>query len=603
PASQPASRPANQPTNQPPKQPTNQLTHNQLYISIVSADFRLRMMLPELCVVEGTQRRDLSDVLWQVAERRGCDEIVIRYDCGHALRAQVLVPAVPKIREYGTHVAERHRFAQHSLHVLTRNPGASQIQVTIPEGRCRHCGRGQRQTMLCGAMRVDVSDPPPLSGQDLAQAARRLDLPLSSHAFLALLGQVCQLPESPGLELLSSFNLASCKQHPFEGAPLPQAGLRQWTRQEVEEELEAELVKYFGCAALVLLLLAAECLYLLAAHLGPQELARESNVPGSLDSIDLLGNATMHQMHAQLSNLSSVSNLELSAVNSTWVLSALTLAVHKAFGPGEGEDKDSSSAGIFLWTSIVHPTWVGTSVVLAQLLGMLEWLVALPRFILLHVVLTMARGFIWRPCCWVFSVLVDMASGTAVLWSIPTANPIAAAVTVCLLVAAVTSPVPPSLALPDVLNLELVKHALEPLVQRLRVGTSACKDGRAKAGGREAPAKSSSKDREKHGQERGKDGKEPGKPGKSHAGKDGPRGSTSNLVPACFVCLDRPSHYVLEPCGHRVVCGDCAVQLVEAAARSKGESFEKGAHHQQDRGGGTCPSCGMVISRAMRIFS
>lgn len=53
--------------------------------------------------------------------------------------------------------------------------------------------------------------------------------------------------------------------------------------------------------------------------------------------------------------------------------------------------------------------------------------------------------------------------------------------------------------------------------------------------------------------------------------------------------------YVLEPCGHRVVCSDCAVQLVDCATRSRTEGTG-------DRGSGTCPSCGSAITRAMRIF-
>merc|ERR1712217_3458 len=95
----------------------------------------------------------------------------------------------------------------------------------------------------------------------------------------------------------------------------------------------------------------------------------------------------------------------------------------------------------------------------------------------------------------------------------------------------------------------------------------------------------------------------PGRPEKPQAGqKEGraPSVSSQPSAPACFVCLDRPSRYVLEPCGHRVVCGDCAVQLVEAAARNRSMSEAIGsAHHASERGGGACPSCGMVITRAM----
>merc|ERR1712217_524424 len=52
------------------------------------------------------------------------------------------------------------------------------------------------------------------------------------------------------------------------------------------------------------------------------------------------------------------------------------------------------------------------------------------------------------------------------------------------------------------------------------------------------------------------------------------------------------------------VCCECAVQLVEAAARNRSmsEAADR-AHHASERGGGACPSCGVAITRAMRLFS
>ena len=129
---------------------------------------------------------------------------VVRYDCGHSLRAEVSAPLLPSTKElvnsfmtycfhgkwnswkdYGTHETDRSRYVQHCLHVrgfalvfnpdklmslkslqrsslgilLKRRPDCacchaashnaccSKVQITVPEGRCRHCQRGQRQTL------------------------------------------------------------------------------------------------------------------------------------------------------------------------------------------------------------------------------------------------------------------------------------------------------------------------------------------------------------------------------------------------------------------------------------------------------------------------
>merc|ERR1712060_417507 len=86
--------------------------------------------------------------------------------------------------------------------------------------------------------------------------------------------------------------------------------------------------------------------------------------------------------------------------------------------------------------------------------------------------------------------------------------------------------------------------------------------------------------------------------GKSHAERSGREKAQTGRpsAPACFLCLDRPSRYVLEPCGHRVVCGECAVQLVEAVVRNRAMSDAAGGAHYASQGGGACPSCGMAIT-------
>merc|ERR1719499_1574039 len=108
------------------------------------------------------------------------------------------------------------------------------------------------------------------------------------------------------------------------------------------------------------------------------------------------------------------------------------------------------------------------------------------------------------------------------------------------------------------------------------------KEGRQKGGGTRGSGSSTAR------------AKAPGRPEKSaHGGKqEGRSGSGADLQPSappCFVCLDKPSRYILEPCGHRVVCEECAVQLVETAARNRSMAESSGSvHHGSERGGGAC---------------
>eukprot|EP00931_Biecheleriopsis_adriatica_P076297 TRINITY_DN50015_c0_g1_i1.p1 TRINITY_DN50015_c0_g1~~TRINITY_DN50015_c0_g1_i1.p1 ORF type:complete len:596 (-),score=100.29 TRINITY_DN50015_c0_g1_i1:68-1855(-) len=592
-----------------------------------------------LSLVEGIQRRDLAEIVWQIAERRSCNEIVIRYDCGHTLRAEVCAPALPKIQEYGTHDMEKRRFLQHCLHVLTRDPGASQVQLTVPEGRCRHCQRGTRQTLVCGPIHADLREAPPpataikaggrSSLENLTQmAGKRLELPMSTHAFLAAMGKVGRMPDAANVSspLLTS-SAQSILQNPFEGTVLRE-GIHQWTRREVEEQLESELMKYVCCAAFVLVLLGAECVYLLTQNMGPQQ----------LDVEFAAGNATATSSSVSLSNLTSLSSLELRVANSTWVLAALTLEVHKAFAPSEvildpradaGTGETGSNTG-YMWSAVVHPLWIAMSIVLAPILWILDMLVTwmapvlviydmmktVLRNFILHVLFTGVRELVWRPCGLLYSLISSMFSmlrrrlfspHSAAVPTIPTANPIAAAAVLCVVITMITSPVPLSTLLSDLMNdiasLGVVRRirrvifgpqALGPLVDKIW-GPDRARDARAKGGVRgsmlaaKTPKDGKGTDRASI---RGGEKLQVGK----HDDKSGA------FVPACFVCLDKPSRYILEPCGHRVVCGDCAVQLVDAATRSRtSEAGERGSH-QADRGGGNCPSCSMTITRAMRVF-
>lgn len=569
------------------------------------------------------QRRDFVDVMWLIAEKRCCDEVVVRYDCGHAMRVDVWIPVLPKTREYANQEADRRRFMQHSIFVLTKNPGAPKVQVTVPEGRCRHCGRGNRQALVCGLLQMDLTESAEANapaaraaeaarakgggrGQaaqaaqaaTLAGVARRLELPLSSHVFLAAMGQVCRLPDNITLPplLQSSSALQSGALKPSDGPPLSQGGLHQWSRKEIEDELKAAVVKYVGGATFLLMFVVIECLYLCVIHFGPS-----SRIVGGAAADNV-----SRSVSGELGGLASVGAIEMGIANTTWVLSALTLTVHKTFGPADATLMDGS----LWWTMVVHPLWILVSILLAPLLWVLDLVVAVPRFLLLHVVFALVHALLWRlrHCSWFFSTISEgfnscasflfrgiFARPTIMLSQIPMTNPMVVAMVLSLLMAAFSAPQPPSLSLPsfwsDIPNLEVV--------QRLRsLWGSEWQEGRQKGSRQGAPSAKGQK--EKPQKEKG--GAEPSsRPEKAQEGRQ--KGSQS--APACFVCLDRPSRYILEPCGHKVVCGECAVPLVEAAARNRQavEVLGLGSHHSSEKRGGTCPSCGMAITRAMRVFS
>lgn len=288
-----------------------------------------------------------------------------------------------------------------------------------------------------------------------------------------------------------------------------------------------------------------------------------------------------------------------------------------------------------MWSNVLHPFWIVSCMVLAPAVWVLDLVLALPRFVVLHVCDSVVRGLLWEPCSWFLKGSVEFARQvvcllvhaaflrpTLALSQVPMANPIAVAALISLVVAALSAKQAPSLGLlsfwGNLPNVELFRglrgavmrsRSLGPLVQRLRLW-GLRKEGRPRGGSFRSSVPGGprgSKDRSHTDRYAGRDKAEPaGRADKVQAlrqeGKTPPHASAQPSAPACFVCLDRPSRYILEPCGHRVVCEDCAVQLVEDAARKRSVS-EGGLHHASERGGGACPSCGMAITRAMRLFS
>merc|ERR1740121_3019495 len=318
--------------------------------------------------------------------------------------------------------------------------------------------------------------------------------------------------------------------------------------------------------------------------------------------------------------MSSLFALELGVANSTWALSALTVTMHKTFG------------GSLIWTWLLHPLWVPISMLLAPVLFIADVLVAVPRAFMSWCFLAVSF-LVFYPGAWLAAVASEVASSSAsisptLIWrhfivrpavaltQVPIANPMAVAMLFSLLVTALSSPQPPSLSLPslwnDLPNFEIARGlkkaasstGLGPMMQRVRTLWYMRKESRHKGGGpRGGAATARAKERSQANGREQRDA--PGRPEKSaqadkKEGREG-KGALQQSAPPCFVCLDRPSRYILEPCAHRVVCEECAVQLVEAAARNR--SIVENSGHGSERGGGACPSCGMAITRAMRLFS
>eukprot|EP00913_Durusdinium_trenchii_P018278 g17173.t1 len=422
----------------------------------------------------------------------------------------------PNPKEYGTTDPERRRYAQHCLYVLTRNPGVTQVQVTVSEGRCRHCQRGQRQTLVCGPVHVDLREPasPGLVAKalgnipmDALSQAKRIVLPMTAHAFLAAIGQDGRRRTPTGAPFLGRFALGEARR----STGWVEQEMPQWERKEIEDEMESFMLRYVCCAFMVLLCFLCEFGYVLGRELTPQENeSMEEYIQGELEE---------QMMTAQaLSNLTSLSSLEFRMANSTWTLSALTLAVHKAFGPEDMEGmeaagrslaakqmhlilaprspEDLSSGGI-LWSAI-HPLWVALLLVLGPIAWM-DCLLALPRSMLADArptkaytspgklvlgVIAGVRELILRPGGFMLGIAGStllfllrsfFAPPTLFVTSGPTANPILGAGFISISLAAITSPVPLTLLAHDlcsvIANWDIVRTALAKLTHLLGAPT------------------------------------------------------------------------------------------------------------------------------------
>lgn len=571
--------------------------------------------MTEFKLIEGSQRRDFSEVIWQISETRGCDEVLVQYDCGHAIRAEVLAPTFPKSAEYFSTDAECKRLMRHTFYVLTRHVGATHVQITVPEGRCRACGRGQRCSLICGSLQMNLTDSP--------NATRRLDLPLSGHAFLSMMGQVCRLPDGFTPPPISHGKDGAWK--PFDGSPMPKDGdgLQQWSRRDVEDGIDRGLGRCVNVANFIMMcMLSAAYAYMIYFIQAPAQYgagaAKRLEVGLVLNGSTPFSNDG-NPLFEALENLSSVSGLEKKIANLTWALSYLTVAVHTTFGPETLEDV--TAAVPWWWAWIVHPMWVGTSAVFLPC----AWAVETFLSPMCQSFWSMFIRAVWHPLGWFGTDFLQLAHSTAqgivqvvvmqpfaTLSQIPMKNPGIAAVVISLTIAAFAAPQHSSVVLPSSLSeffpgpefFEWVKRSLvrsstfAPLIKRFPGLFNSRQESRNRGGTRGVSAARGSKDRPNAGI---KDG-----PNRSIAGKHDGRAqatvSQQRAGPACFVCLDRPSCYIVEPCGHRVACGACAMQLVDAAARFRSAN-EAGGGHSSERLGGSCPSCGTTITRAMRLFS
>ncbi|CAK0825425.1 unnamed protein product, partial [Prorocentrum cordatum] len=559
----------------------------------------------------GAPPREFVDVLWDIGERRCCDEVTVRYDCGHAFHAEVWAKTLPKTREYGAWEAERRRFMEHSIFALTKDPSALMVQITVHEGRCRHCGRGQRHMLTLGRHQMDLAKE---------RTARRLELPLSSHTFLSAVGQVCQLPDSITLPAQASTIKLSDGDKLSDGP--------QWTRREVEDELRAVLRKYVCAATVVLLCAIAQLTYLLLLRLRPLSGAGalEPELAGGGASAEGPGAAGAASAWGLAARNWTLGSLEAGLANSTWALSAMTASVHQAFGLAG----DGAEGAPLLWSVLVRPVWLVVSVLLAPVLWAMEVVIAIPRFVVVDICSTVLRQLVARPLGWLCGMLVRVLHGavvfiiqcvfaqpTAVIAHIPMTNPIddrrALAAGGGAVGPAAAEPVlPQRLRRPARARAGARAPRLRGRVQapgaprapaalRVEVGAQG-----SKAGLKGIPTSRGQKDAGR-GADRKPDA--PGRPDRPQVVKQdskaplGGAAAEKMSAPACFVCLDRPSRYVLEPCGHRVVCSECAVQLVEAAARNRSlEQASGGGGHHSERGG-ACPNCGTAVARAVRLFS
>jgi hypothetical protein len=411
-----------------------------------------------------------------------------------------------------------------------------------------------------------------LQRRQVPAAARRLELVLSSHVFLAAMGQVCRLPDDI---LPPSTNLRNGVFNPLQGALPAHEGSFQISRKDIEDELARKVARYLGGATFFLFAVLAQCLYFMVMWF--DDGSEASRLSRSL--IAWLGMAP------------------------SWLPSW----VRDMFAVLEVPKEDGSYISIcWSWCS-----WIG------QPLGFLSPFILTPLawtldvvMVLIHLVFNvlsaLVRGLM-LPCRWSFGVVLHIITNPMALisqlMSLPMSvislmsfNAMLGGLLLSLLVVVLSAPQPLSLLLQSVCG-ELPSLGLGRGNQRFSrlwhhsgkengiqgsMPVARKKDAHAGGGRVESNGSGTSGHR---------------------ADKDGqcrPCASSSQSV--CFVCLERPSHYILEPCGHRVVCGDCAVRIMEVASKGRLGEVTSG-RHPSEKSGGTCPNCGQAVKQAMRIFS
>jgi hypothetical protein len=283
--------------------------------------------------------------------------------------------------------------------------------------------------------------------------------------------------------------------------------------------------------------------------------------------------------------------------NNPWLFSILTFVRQVTRGSSTATEKST------WWSWIMQPICFVVTIVLVVISFMLNFAFAAPRF-LYNVCYGLIYGCVWCPCSWTFGLLSSFISNpTAILHRL--ARPAAIdqvpfmRITNALISAFLLSILLVVLSSPQQLSLSLQSICRElPSLGFAKGDESKRSLWRRKENGRQRgnqPANKLPKDK-------GGGHAEKADSKIARADKNDGRGRHSSLS-ACFVCQDRPANYRLEPCGHHVVCGDCAMELVEMASRGRPQGDNVGNHRLSEKNGGGCPSCGSIVKQAMRIFN
>lgn len=72
------------------------------------------------------------------------------------------------------------------------------------------------------------------------------------------------------------------------------------------------------------------------------------------------------------------------------------------------------------------------------------------------------------------------------------------------------------------------------------------------------------------------------------ANRRAPEDAQEAVLPACVICLDRPRTHVLIPCGHAVLCEECANTLADSCS-DRGEDLR-------------CPICKSICDHVQKLF-